>query len=159
MPKRFNDGIIDLSSLREKKEEKKQVEYNPDAIMETIPQQFIGQDEQGEEKEVKIVSVAIMPDVIYMIMDDGTDENFLMLGKHKNNAFTGDLSPATEEDLVEYNKLVQEYREAITEENSMEEDVDAQVKAARQAQFEEMLAKAESEEERQQILAIMNDQN
>lgn len=159
MAERFNDGIIDLSSLREKRQQEKkqdeaiQVEYSPDAILASIPEQFKGQDEEGNEKDISVVSVAVMPDVIYLVLSDGTDQPFLMLGKHVNNEFTQELTQATEEDLEEYNKLVAQYREAAVA------SVEQEIAATRQAQLQEMLDKAESDEEREQIRAMMNGQN
>lgn len=154
MAKRFNDGVIDLSSLREKKAaEKKEIVYDADAIMETIPQSFQATAENTEgEVSVQVMSVAIMPEKIYLILHDGQESEppFLMIGHHENNAFTGELTPATEEDLAEYNNLVFEYKQ------HQEEAVADAMRAERDAQLQEMLEKAETEEEREQIKTLMD---
>lgn len=156
MANRFNDGIIDLSSLREKKQaEQGKIEYDPNLIMESIPQSFAATAEGAEgELTIEVQSVAIMPDVIYLILHDGQEDEppFLMIGKHENNQFTGELIPATQEDLEEYNKLVEQYK------GNQEEAMAQALEDERQAQLKEMLEKAESDEEREQIKAMMNQQ-
>lgn len=148
MEKRFNDGVIDLSSLRKSKEEreaeKKLAEYNPDAILSTIPAEFEAKDEEGNQVVISVLSVAVMPERIYLILTDNKEGEppFLMLGQHENNVFTQELTPATEEDLQEYNQMVSEHRASKQAE---------EIEHARQEQMQEMLDKAESEEEREQI--------
>jgi hypothetical protein len=151
--KRFNDGVIDLSSLRNRKEEEKkaEVEYNPDAILNTIPAEFEATNDEGAQVTINVLSVAVMPDRIYLILTDNKEGEppFLMLGKHENNVFTQDLIPATEQDLEEYNAMVAEHRAS-----KQAEELEAQ----RQQQLQEMLDKAESEEEREQIRQMFENQ-
>ena len=157
MANRFNDGIIDLSSLREKKKaEKEVVQFDPNVIMKTIPSSFQATDDQGNELEIEVQSVAILPEKVYLILHDGKEGEppFLMIGRHERNIFIEELTPATEEDLVHYNKMVEEYRKHEAEQQAAE--AAQHVQNEREAQLKEMLDKAETEEERQQILAMMN---
>lgn len=156
MTNRFNDGIIDLSSLREKKAEQTKPAppaYDPDLIMKTIPSEFQATDDNDNELVINVISVAIMPDKIYLILTDGQEGEppFLMIGRHENNRFTEELTPASEQDLADYNDFVAKYKEAQAEEaaNSQQDE--------RQAQLQEMLEKAETEEEREQIRAMLSE--
>lgn len=153
--KRFNDGVIDLSSLKKTKEEKAKEElmatYNPEAIMASIPTEFQAKDDEGEEVTIQVISVAVMPEVIYMVLTDNKEDEppFLMLATHTDNAFNEDLRPATEEDLEEYNALVVEYRASQETESNQEY----------YTQLQEMLEKAETDEERAIIQEQINKLN
>ena len=85
---------------------------------------------------------------------DGKKLEFMAFKIKGMNIFIEELTPATEEDLVHYNKMVEEYRKHEAEQQAAE--AAQHVQNEREAQLKEMLDKAETEEERQQILAMMN---
>lgn len=105
--KRFNDGVIDLSSLAKKEP------FDANKVMQTIPQQFQASDEEGNDILLETISAIVHPKgFIYIVLTDNIEGEppFLMTASHKDNEMQDDLRPSTEEEVMDYMAIMQEYQ-------------------------------------------------
>lgn len=126
--KRFNDGVIDLSTLRQKEQ------FDAQKVMETIPQQFQATNEEGEPIILETLSAIVHPrGVIFIVLTDNIEGEppFLMIATHTDNKMNEDLRPAEEAEFMEFQEIMANY--------SADQETEALEEAAEDAEIIEEL--------------------
>lgn len=111
--KRFNDGVIDISSLRKAKEEEveetKEVEFDANKVMESVPRAFAATSEDGDDIELEVLSAIVHPKgIIYIVLTDNIEGEppFIMIADHDNQQMLEGLRPATEQQFMEFQQIM-----------------------------------------------------
>lgn len=131
---RFNDGVIDLSSLRAKKEEEKaaatEYVFDANAILATVPAGYEAKGPDEEPLQLEVVSAIVHPrGDVFLVMTDNIDGEppFIMMGSHADNKMNEDLRPATEEEFAEFQGIMSEY---AADQDEIDEQLDGMLSEA-----------------------------
>lgn len=155
---RFNDGVIDLSSLRAKKEAEaasEEVVFNAEAVLSTVPAGYEAKGPDEEPLRLEVVSAIVHPrGHVFLVMTDNIEGEppFIMVATHEANKMNDDLRPATEEEFAEFQSIMADYaQDQLEEQDAIDAELDSMLEEA-QAELDSM-----SEKERKEYLKKITD--